>query len=148
MSLYATIWDASNWATSGGKYKVNYKYAPFVSEFKDFVLDGCTSDPIQEVLEASNCTKLNARLNARDFATITAGRRAAMRNFREHYMYYSYCYDLLRYPTPPPECVIILTEQQRFKNTGRLKFGGSHRRRSKRRNKKNPSDFLNNESSM
>ena len=34
MSLYATIWDASNWATSGGKYKVNYKYAPFVTEFK------------------------------------------------------------------------------------------------------------------
>jgi hypothetical protein len=41
MSLYATIWDASNWATSGGKYKVNYKYAPFVAEFKDLALEGC-----------------------------------------------------------------------------------------------------------
>ncbi|KMZ63997.1 hypothetical protein ZOSMA_38G01050 [Zostera marina] len=24
MSLYATIWDGSSWATSGGRYKVNY----------------------------------------------------------------------------------------------------------------------------
>ncbi|RZR95430.1 hypothetical protein BHM03_00024278 [Ensete ventricosum] len=28
MSLYATIWDGSTWATSGGRYKVNYKFAP------------------------------------------------------------------------------------------------------------------------
>ncbi|KAI7993443.1 putative xyloglucan endotransglucosylase/hydrolase protein 30 [Camellia lanceoleosa] len=47
MSLYATIWDASTWATSGGKYKVNYAYQPFVSSYKDFVLQGCVVDPIQ-----------------------------------------------------------------------------------------------------
>ncbi|KAF2546983.1 hypothetical protein F2Q70_00022432, partial [Brassica cretica] len=49
MALYATIWDASDWATSGGKYKANYKFAPFVAEFKSFSLDGCSVDPIQEV---------------------------------------------------------------------------------------------------
>ncbi|KAG6606277.1 putative xyloglucan endotransglucosylase/hydrolase protein 30, partial [Cucurbita argyrosperma subsp. sororia] len=147
MSLYATIWDASNWATSGGKYKVNYKYAPFVSEFKDLVLDGCASDPIQEVLEASDCTEHNAHLNVQDYVTVTPERRAAMRNFRQHFMYYSYCYDILRYPIPPPECVIIPSEQRRFKDTGRLKFGGSHRRRSKRRGR-NPSVSTDNQSSM
>ncbi|KGN60351.1 probable xyloglucan endotransglucosylase/hydrolase protein 30 [Cucumis sativus] len=147
MSLYATIWDASNWATSGGKYKVNYKYAPFVSEFKDLVLEGCPSDPIQEVLEPFDCSATITRLNAQDFTTITPERRAAMRNFRQHYMYYSYCYDTLRYSVPPPECVIIPSEKQRFKDSGRLKFGGSHRRRSRRRNR-NPSVSLSNQSSM
>ncbi|KAJ8476294.1 hypothetical protein OPV22_020021 [Ensete ventricosum] len=32
MSLYATIWDGSTWATSGGRYKVNYKFAPTLVE--------------------------------------------------------------------------------------------------------------------
>ncbi|KAF2938247.1 hypothetical protein DAI22_03g104400 [Oryza sativa Japonica Group] len=41
MSLYATIWDGSSWATSGGRYKVNYKYAPYVAEFTDLLLHGC-----------------------------------------------------------------------------------------------------------
>ncbi|OVA02856.1 Glycoside hydrolase [Macleaya cordata] len=137
MSLYATIWDASNWATSGGKYKVNYKYAPFVSEFKDLVLQGCAVDPIQQVSSAG-CSEKDVELESADYAVVTPQRRTAMRNFRTKYMYYSYCYDTLRYPVPPPECVIVPEEKRRFKDTGRLKFGGhshSHRRRSKRRSR-------------
>lgn len=137
MSLYATIWDASNWATSGGKYKVNYKYAPFVAEFKDFVQDGCPVDPIQE-FPAADCIDSDAQLDSSDYSVITPKRRLTMRKFRERYMYYSYCYDTLRYPVPLPECVIIPSEQQRFKDTGRLKFGGSHgshKRRSRRRSR-------------
>lgn len=131
MSLYATIWDASNWATSGGKYKVNYKYAPFVSEFKDLVLDGCWADPIQETSTGA-CSERRAKLEARDYATVIPARRRAMRRFRERYMYYSYCYDTLRYPVPPPECVLVPSEKQRFKETGRLRFGGNHRPRRSR----------------
>ncbi|GAV89169.1 Glyco_hydro_16 domain-containing protein/XET_C domain-containing protein, partial [Cephalotus follicularis] len=133
MSLYATIWDASNWATSGGKYKVNYKYAPFVAEFKDFVQGGCPVDPIEESTAAAGCEESDAQLESNDYSVITPRRRLAMRKFRQRYMYYSYCYDTLRYPVPPPECVIIPSEQQHFKDTGRLKFGGSHKRRSRRR---------------
>ncbi|KAJ6388999.1 hypothetical protein OIU77_027369 [Salix suchowensis] len=135
MSLYATIWDASSWATSGGKYKVNYKFAPFVSEFKDFVLEGCSSDPIEE-FPSFDCYETDARLENADYATITPRQRSAMRRFRQRYMYYSYCYDALRYPVPLPECVMIPSEKERFRDTGRLKFGGSHqggRRRSRRR---------------
>ncbi|KAI3420568.1 DUF3444 domain-containing protein [Psidium guajava] len=132
MSLYATIWDASDWATSGGRYKVNYKYAPFVSEFKALVLEGCRADPIREA-PAEGCREKDAQLEARGFATVTPAQRRSMRWFRERYMYYSYCYDTLRYPVPPPECVIVPSEKARFKNTGRLKFGGSHKRRSRRR---------------
>jgi len=132
MSLYSTIWDASNWATSGGKYKVNYKYAPFVAEFKDLVLKGCSLDPIQEVTNGDVCEDQNIDLEAQDYAAVTPLRRLSMRRFRQKFMYYSYCYDTIRYPIPPPECDIIPGEQQRFKETGRLKFGGSHRRRSRR----------------
>ncbi|KAF5460375.1 hypothetical protein F2P56_020249 [Juglans regia] len=133
MSLYATIWDASNWATSGGRYKVNYKYAPFVAEFKDLVLEGCPTDPIQQVpAGAGVCVEKDAYLDTKDYAVVTLERRLAMRKFRQRFMYYSYCYDTLRYPLPPPECVIIPSEKRRFKDTGRLKFEGSHRRRRSR----------------
>lgn len=135
MSLYATIWDASNWATSGGKYKVNYKYAPFVAEFKDLALEGCPVDPIEQFPAASVCAEKDAHLDVQDYSVVTPERRRAMRKFRQNYMYYSYCYDMLRYPVSPPECVIIPSEKQRFKDTGRLKFGGSHRRQSRRRSR-------------
>ncbi|PKI45379.1 probable xyloglucan endotransglucosylase/hydrolase protein 30 [Punica granatum] len=132
MSLYATLWDGSDWATAGGRYKVNYKYSPFFAEFKDLVLEGCAIDPLQQ-LPSDDCYYKNAHSEAKDYVTITPRRRAAMRRFRQRYMYYSYCYDALRYPVPPPECVISPVEKERFKDTGRLKFGGSHKRQKRRR---------------
>ncbi|RWR84379.1 putative xyloglucan endotransglucosylase/hydrolase protein 30 [Cinnamomum micranthum f. kanehirae] len=133
MSIYATIWDASSWATAGGRYKVNYKYAPFVSEYTDLVLQGCAVDPIQQVLSA-NCSGKEADMSNADHAVITPERRVAMQKFRERYMTYSYCYDLRRYPVPPPECVIVPSEQKLFKDTGRkLRFRSHHQRQSKRR---------------
>ncbi|KAK4486544.1 hypothetical protein RD792_009228 [Penstemon davidsonii] len=143
MSIYATIWDASSWATNGGKEKVDYKYEPFVTEFKDLVLEGCIVDPTDQIL-SSNCTDQIAQLISKDYTTITPEGRKSMKWFREKYMYYSYCYDNLRYSVPPPECVIVPSEREMFKDTGRLrdkmKFAGSHRRhrrgrKSRRRNR-------------
>ncbi|XVF11115.1 hypothetical protein REPUB_Repub07fG0241300 [Reevesia pubescens] len=131
MSLYATIWDASSWATNGGKHKVNYEYAPFTSEFQELVLDGCPMDPIQEYPDSSTCSETDAWLDIRDYAVITPARRSAMRKFRQHYMYYSYCYDTLRYPVKLSECVIDPIEKKRFQETGRLKFGGSYRKQAR-----------------
>ncbi|KAI4371521.1 hypothetical protein MLD38_019745 [Melastoma candidum] len=137
MSLYATIWDASDWATGGGKYKVNYKFAPFVAEFQEFVLDGCQADPIQEV-QSDSCDEKEAEVESKDFSVLTDKQRRSMRWFRESYMYYSYCYDSMRYPIAPPECVIIPSEQERFNMTGRLKFGGSHKRRRLQQRRRSP----------
>ncbi|KAG6393288.1 hypothetical protein SASPL_147525 [Salvia splendens] len=127
MGLYATIWDASDWATSGGKYRANYKYAPFVAEFTDFAVHGCTADPLEEVT-ATECAERDDHLAGADFATLTQKQRSAMARFRSKYIYYSYCYDTVRYPVPPPECVIDPVMRQQFKETGRPKFERRHRR--------------------
>ncbi|KAJ0112751.1 hypothetical protein Patl1_03588 [Pistacia atlantica] len=105
MSLYATIWDASSWATSGGRNKVNYKYGPFTAEFKELVLEGCPVDPIEE-FPFKDCLNTETQLSAKE------------------------------YPTPLPECVIVPSEQRRFKNTGRLKFGGSQKSRKHKRDRR------------
>jgi xyloglucan:xyloglucosyl transferase len=133
MSLYATIWDASNWATSGGKYKVDYKYAPFVAEFNNLALHGCAVDPIQEVL-AATCSQKDDQLESSNYARVTPKQRRAMKKFRQSHMYYSYCYDTIRYSTPLPECVIDPVERRHFKDTGRSNFiERHHHRHSKRR---------------
>ncbi|KAL0326683.1 UNVERIFIED_CONTAM: putative xyloglucan endotransglucosylase/hydrolase protein 30 [Sesamum angustifolium] len=133
MSVYATIWDASSWATSGGKRKVNYRYQPFVAEFKDLVLEGCIVDPVDQIL-SSNCTDTAAALMAKDYSTVTPESRKSMRWFRQRHMYYSYCYDTRRYPVPPPECVISPSEREMLTSSGRPKSktrsGGSQPPRS------------------
>ncbi|XP_010919979.2 probable xyloglucan endotransglucosylase/hydrolase protein 30 [Elaeis guineensis] len=134
MSLYATIWDGSTWATSGGKYKVKYKYAPFIAEFSDLVLHGCRVDPIQQVPSTEHCMEANDELMAADFAIMTPRKRAAMRRFRERYMTYSVCYDTLRYSDTLPDCNIIPSEQGRFSESGHTK-SPPRRRRSRRQNR-------------
>lgn len=129
MGLFATIWDASDWATSGGKYRINYKYAPFVAEFTDLVLHGCATDPLEEVVAGAACTERENQHATTDFATITPRQKLAMKKFRSKYMYYSYCYDTVRYSVPPPECVIDPMVRQLFKETGRPKFDEKHRNR-------------------
>ncbi|RRT70704.1 hypothetical protein B296_00004335 [Ensete ventricosum] len=99
MSLYATIWDGSTWATSGGRYKVNYRYAPYVAEFADLVLHGCAVDPSDH-----RTTCLGSDAAVYDTITMSADQRTAMDKFRKKHISYSYCHDRVRYPTPPPEC--------------------------------------------
>ena len=86
MSLYATIWDGSSWATSGGRYKVDYKYAPYVAQFTDLLL--------QPDHGAGGETTMSPSVQ----------QRAAMERVRARYMTYGYCYDRDRYPAPLPEC--------------------------------------------
>jgi xyloglucan:xyloglucosyl transferase len=101
MSLYATIWDGSAWATLGGRYRVNYKYAPFVAEFADLVIRGCAVDPTDDgPASASAC---DARASLESLA-VSAGQRAAMAAFRRAHTSYSYCHDRRRYPVALPDC--------------------------------------------
>ncbi|KAF5779688.1 putative xyloglucan:xyloglucosyl transferase [Helianthus annuus] len=118
MTLYATIWDASEWATNGGKYKVNYKYAPYIAEFSNFVLHGCTADPLT-LLKCDDASNANVIPKG-----ITTSQRAKMEGFRKKHMQYSYCYDKIRYKTPPSECVINLKEAERLKKFDPVTFGG------------------------
>nr|GLL32838.1 probable xyloglucan endotransglucosylase/hydrolase protein 27 [Ipomoea trifida] len=135
MSLYATIWDGSGWATAGGKYKVNYKYAPFVTELSEFVLHGCAVDPIE--LSSDKCE------TAPEMALIPTGitpeQRTKMASFRRKSIQYSYCYDSARYKVPPTECALDSKEAEQLRRFDPVRFGGvprhhgrRHRRRSSR----------------
>ncbi|CAI9768477.1 unnamed protein product [Fraxinus pennsylvanica] len=122
MSLYATIWDGSGWATNGGRYRVNYKYAPYIADFSDFVLHGCAVDP----LDQSKCEA--APKSDSVPSGINGEQRVKMENFRKKHMQYSYCYDRSRYKVPPSECVINAKEAERLRGFDPVTFGGVHHR--------------------
>ncbi|QCD89489.1 probable xyloglucan endotransglucosylase/hydrolase protein 27 [Vigna unguiculata] len=128
MTLYATIWDASDWATNGGKYRVNYKYAPYVAEFSDLVLHGCAVDPIEHVTKCDS----SFQDSEAEPSGITPAQRTKMDNFRLKHITYSYCYDTVRYKVPPPECVIKPQEAQRLRKFDPVTFGNGRRHRGKR----------------
>ncbi|MCO5587239.1 hypothetical protein L7F22_041186 [Adiantum nelumboides] len=118
MGMYATLWDGSAWATDGGHYKMDYKYAPFVASLKALKMQGCVANPFHQNLEKEytspsaslmGCTSLEANnsvnpLEAQEFLSLSSHQQAAMAWVRSTYMYYSYCDDTTRYPTPLPEC--------------------------------------------
>lgn len=119
MSLYTTIWDGSDWATNGGKYRVNYKYSPYIAQFTDLILRGCAVDPIEKV--SSVCDDAYP-------ASLTAEERTAMEGMRNKHMTYSYCYDRTRYHVPPSECVISPREAERLRRFDPVTFGSGGRR--------------------
>ncbi|KAK8570359.1 hypothetical protein V6N13_003043 [Hibiscus sabdariffa] len=99
MSLYSTIWDGSDWATEGGRYKVDYRYAPFTADYTDFVIDGsgCSKDNIESCMQGITNMVSN-------FTGLVPDKMKQMKLYRSKYMYYSYCDDRHRYPVPLPEC--------------------------------------------
>lgn len=102
MSLFATTWDGSNWATNGGKHKVNYQYAPFNSDFANFVIDGheCSYDHLEQCKNSSESFAAN-------FKGLKADERSKMEDFRKKYMIYSHCQDRRRYPIALPDCTVF-----------------------------------------
>ncbi|KAH9329121.1 hypothetical protein KI387_001229 [Taxus chinensis] len=97
MSVYATLWDASSWATDGGKYKANYTYAPFLSTYTNFQTIGCNDkdDDCSKVLLDQCLVSPN----------LTKQQILALQYVRKNYMTYDYCQDLQRYPKGSmPEC--------------------------------------------
>ncbi|KAJ6735798.1 XYLOGLUCAN ENDOTRANSGLUCOSYLASE/HYDROLASE PROTEIN 8-RELATED [Salix viminalis] len=73
--------------------------------------------PLQiEEFPSFDCYETDAGLESADYATIMPKQRSATRRCRHRYIYYSYCYDALRYPVPLPECVIIPSEKVRFRD--------------------------------
>lgn len=109
MSLYATIWDGSEWATHGGKYPVNYKYAPFMASLGELKMEGCLtqktnlSSSISSCSGSSNLSTLDP-IEGDEYAKLTSQQMVGLNWARTKHMFYSYCKDTSRYKVVPSEC--------------------------------------------
>ncbi|KAL3501204.1 hypothetical protein ACH5RR_035653 [Cinchona calisaya] len=106
MSAYVTMWDGSQWATHGGKYPVNYNYAPFVASLRGIEMEGCI---VQTKDSATACSKgsvssLTDPVDGQEFAKLSQEQTTGLEWARGKHMFYSYCQDNSRYKVLPPEC--------------------------------------------
>ncbi|KAG0553205.1 hypothetical protein BDA96_01G574700 [Sorghum bicolor] len=92
MWAYGSIWDASDWATDGGRYRADYRYQPFLAGFRTFRTAGC---------EAAGCPPVPASPAG---AGLSVQQRDAMRWAQQRSMVYYYCQDYTKDRSLYPEC--------------------------------------------
>ncbi|PSR86555.1 Xyloglucan endotransglucosylase/hydrolase protein [Actinidia chinensis var. chinensis] len=96
MWVYGSIWDASSWATEGGKYKADYSFQPFIGRYRDFKLGGCKDGG-----DTSCRPPWGSPLGA---TGLSSDQFTAMEWVQRNYKVYDYCHDSARDRTLTPEC--------------------------------------------
>ncbi|CAN6482147.1 unnamed protein product [Victoria cruziana] len=97
MRLYASLWDAEDWATQGGRVKTDWTKAPFTATFSNISISGCAKTGSRSSCDASSSAWMNQAAFTSDLQK--------MNWVQKNYMIYNYCSDVQRFPQGlPPEC--------------------------------------------
>ncbi|ESQ56427.1 hypothetical protein EUTSA_v10026812mg [Eutrema salsugineum] len=102
MKVVASLWNGEDWATDGGKAKINWSYAPFKANFQRFFDSGCHMDGQKQ--SGKFCGSAIYWWNRRIYSRLTENEEKAFKHVRTKYMNYDYCSDRPRFPVPPIEC--------------------------------------------
>ncbi|XP_073158991.1 xyloglucan endotransglucosylase protein 1-like [Henckelia pumila] len=101
MKVYASLWNADDWATQGGTVKTNWTLAPFTAYYSNYNANGC-------VVSGSGNSCANSTVGNQAWQTqgLDANGRNWIRLVQSKYMIYNYCTDAKRFPnsTFPSEC--------------------------------------------
>ncbi|XP_031492662.1 xyloglucan endotransglucosylase/hydrolase protein 2-like [Nymphaea colorata] len=100
MQVIASLWNGENWATDGGKIKIDWRYAPFVASFRGFSIDGCPANGHG----TQQCSLPKYWWNTGTYTSLSATQKIAYQQVRRKYLTYDYCSDRARYHVLPPEC--------------------------------------------
>lgn len=99
MRMYASLWNADDWATQGGRVKTDWTKAPFTATYRNFNVVGCV------VTAAGNSCNGNSSGQPWMTQGLDANGRNRIRWIQQNYMIYNYCSDLKRFPKGlPKEC--------------------------------------------
>ncbi|KAK6933658.1 Xyloglucan endo-transglycosylase, C-terminal [Dillenia turbinata] len=102
MWLYASLWDAEDWATQGGRVKTDWSQAPFVASFRNFNAQACV------VASGTNSCNSRSSSNAWMYQSLDSSGQAKIKWVQKNYMIYNYCTDYKRFPQGVPrECSLV-----------------------------------------
>lgn len=106
MGVYASIWNADDWATQGGSVKTNWSHAPFVSTVRTVTVDACVLAPVEDD-PIAKCTGAAGQFWWDDpvLSRLSSHQRRQLKWVRRRHLAYDYCMDLPRFHQVPPECV-------------------------------------------
>ncbi|KAK1320875.1 Xyloglucan endotransglucosylase/hydrolase protein 9 [Acorus calamus] len=96
MAIYASVWNADDWATQGGRVKTNWTHAPFVTSFRSFVIDACADDPV-----VAKCREEDGPA----MVGLSPHEKRQLRWTQRRHLVYDYCADVGRFETLPRECL-------------------------------------------
>ncbi|KAG0455757.1 hypothetical protein HPP92_023545 [Vanilla planifolia] len=95
MRAYSSLWNADNWATRGGRDKIDWSSAPFVARYKGLRLGACAW---RESASSVSCAGSNN-------SELSYAQVGQMGWVRDNYLVYDYCKDVYRFHGQLPlEC--------------------------------------------
>ncbi|KAL8031620.1 hypothetical protein ABFX02_13G038200 [Erythranthe guttata] len=98
MKVYASLWNADDWATQGGQVKTDWTKAPFTATYKNYNANGCIVNGT-----TNSCT--NKPRQSWQTMGLDANAKKKIQTLQQKYMIYNYCTDLKRFPQGlPREC--------------------------------------------
>ncbi|EEF40276.1 probable xyloglucan endotransglucosylase/hydrolase protein 10 [Ricinus communis] len=102
MSIKGSIWNGENWATRGGKDKIDWSQAPFITSFSNYRIDACIWKGNPRFCRADSSTNW---WNKKAYNTLTPIQRRWYKWVRLHHLIYDYCQDKQRFHNIlPKEC--------------------------------------------
>jgi len=104
MNAYASLWNADQWATQGGRIKTDWSNAPFTAGLQNYRADGCHCPNANSI---GKCTSNNPANWWTDykFFKLSDAQLGQMNWIRNNYMIYNYCTDTKRFNgESPKEC--------------------------------------------
>lgn len=103
MSVYASLWNADDWATQGGRVKTDWTKAPFTAYYRNFNILGCPKSSSGST-SCGSSTSSNSNEKWRTHELDAAGRNR-LRWVQSKHMVYNYCSDKQRFANAvPAEC--------------------------------------------
>ncbi|KAL2228032.1 UNVERIFIED_CONTAM: Xyloglucan endotransglucosylase/hydrolase protein 22 [Sesamum indicum] len=112
MRVYSSLWNADDWATRGGRVKIDWSQAPFTASYRNFKADACiwsagsSSCTAKHPIPASTSNSSNAWLD-RELDTSSQER---LKWVKKNYMVYNYCNDTKRFIHGlPAECTTTVS---------------------------------------
>eukprot|EP00250_Pteridium_aquilinum_P005634 c15700_g1_i1 orf=463-1356(-) len=98
MGIYSSIWNGDEWATQGGRVKIDWADAPFVASYRGFNVDACEQGQ-------SQCPG-SSWWSQDPYTSLSPSQLSNLQKVKQNYMVYDYCLDSSRYPTTPIECAL------------------------------------------
>jgi xyloglucan:xyloglucosyl transferase len=101
MNIYSSLWNGEQWATQGGRIKIDWAAAPFIATYTNYNLDACVAEDAN-----APCASFAANnwWDGGAYQILSADQIDKLRWVEQNYMVYDYCTDTKRYNVTPVEC--------------------------------------------
>ncbi|GLJ13865.1 hypothetical protein SUGI_0221510 [Cryptomeria japonica] len=109
MRMFSSLYNGDQWATQGGRVKIDFSHAPFVASFSNITLEGCVwnvGDFNGSLALCTSPTQGNHWWDGPEFSSLNYAQQGQLKWVRDNYLLYDYCDDLPRfnYTQLPAEC--------------------------------------------